>query len=315
MEFKVNKKTHVKTQTDSLIRRRTGVTTVPDFRIGAEEFDRDTCALVYILAERKVGSSGDQKDPALWDDPFAMIKATHDAYDKRSEPGSLSLAWGWIHLDLIPESKSVKNHQYDKPLRKHLKRIITTIKFATNKEFISQIRPGEEVTQQKIIDLLHDVLGREFSTYPPHILQKQDWERQEQLIKDHLNVETIIDLMDRHTRIGKDKLNANSIGYQVNLLPSGFFATWQIVSELDPAKNAFIETRGKTQEKVKQEICQALLEGKTLWIAMSSYKSNTDRYSFLKLFRDTDVRVILDEPDYQIHKQDDFLKMIIKWIS
>jgi hypothetical protein len=298
----------------SLIHRRT-VSAEPSFRIGSDEYDHETCALLYVFNDNKLGGSGDQENPELWTNPFAMIKATHDGYSKRGEKGSPNLIWGWIHLDLIPGARQLRNRQFDGPVRREIKNKVPTVRVdKANDEMIVEIRPGQPVDGPAIVELLHEVFGKSKPGHPPHTLQLADRDRVAKLINDHVEVTNIFDFQNRHTRFGKDKKNSFYQDYRINLLPSGYFATWQIITELDSKQHAFIETQGKSQKDILEEISDALKKDQIIWLAMSSYKQNFNRFGFLKLFKDTDVRIVIDEPDYQIHKQYEFFKFIAEEI-
>ena len=290
----------------TLIKRRI-VSPTPSFRIGSEQYDHETCALLYLLKGNKIGGSGGQKDKDLWSNPFAMIKATHDAYPspRGTFSGDLELKWGWISKDLIKNAEERKDHQYDIDVRNHLRKHgnMPWIKY-NGEDVVRLFADSRPFTSDDIISVLEEVFGNSaYSTYPDHTYQVDNHDKQQILIKEHteLGTELITDLQEQHTRFGKDKVNSKYLGYDVHILPSAFFATWQIESELDPEFNVFIETQGKTLKQILESILLARQQGKTIWIAVSSYSGKADRFDFLSMFKDTNVAIHFDEPDYGIH--------------
>ena len=288
-------------------------------------FDNTRHALTYILLNKN-GSSGGQAN-ANELGAHECIKLTHDQYSPRGEGlGDRAITppdlhWVITDIDKIKGHNKIKTCQYDEPINKMFRAHNPRIKRGINQDtLVYQVNQNTQrpLTSEEILDCYDKEFGNgvKKTVYPPDTIQQEVIKERAEHREQNKNANLLINSENLHTRLGKDKVNALGIAPKCKVVIdiSGFFATWQIKDELGE-NDYWVETQQVSIEKIKEDIEYGLLEGKRIWLPISSYiTEDHEKIKLLELFKDTNVAIVVDEPDYQVWKQIDLIPGVLKYV-
>lgn len=286
-------------------------------------------ALLYQMLNKN-GSSGDQKNAVELGD-YGCICATHKSYGSSRMEGlgdyaikNLEVHWIIIDIDKIPGSEKVTNRQYDRLVNKMICALDPRVKINRESNSDSLIYQVDQSTQRPLTpEEIHDYLdklfgdGKKKTVFPPHTRQQEMIKERADFRVAHKDAKLILNYESAHPRFGKDKLNYCGLDPSTRIVVdcSGYFATWQIEEELNLDVDHWVSTRNKSYDDITKDIEYGLLKGKRIWIPLSTYNDDSsERLKILKLFKNTNLAIIADEPDYQQWRQIDFFKQVLEYV-
>ena len=175
------------------------------------------------------------------------------------------------------------------------------------------------LTPEEIHDYLDKLFGdgKKKTVFPPHTRQQEMIKERADFRVAHKDAKLILNYESAHPRFGKDKLNYCGLDPSTRIVVdcSGYFATWQIEEELNLDVDHWVSTRNKSYDDITKDIEYGLLKGKRIWIPLSTYNDDSsERLKILKLFKNTNLAIIADEPDYQQWRQIDFFKQVLEYV-
>ena len=282
------------------------------------EWDVNKHALIYLLDPNKLGSSGGQEN-ANELGAFGCIVATHKGYQKRSETRTFDVLWGIIDISKI--KGDIKNQQYDKLIHDMIIDYDPRVKIDPHNTDALIYKNSKNSTRQLSFEEILNYLNILFNkgihkiVYPPHTRQLQIIKDRVNFNKQNLDKDLILNVESLHTRFGKDKTNYQGIMPETELVVdfSGYFATFQIISEFNPEIDYAVQTRGRGTEDIVNDIIAAKEKGMRPWLLLSTYNDElSDRIDLLKLFRNVNIEFIIDEVDYQAWKQVELIKKALE---
>lgn len=290
------------------------------------KFDPNIHAGLYIM-QNKNGSFGNQAN-AVELGALGCLIDTHKHYGSSRMEGlgefatkDIDLEWVIVDKDKIKGHEKVTNAQYDRKVNAMFTEFDPRIKINKHKNSDSLIYQIDQETQRpltpkEILDLYDKIFGNgvKKTVYPPHTRQQEMFSEREDFRKQNKDSKLIINLESAHTRFGKDKLNYLGLDdrYQIIADLSGYFATWQIQDELGKDDH-WIETRNRSVDDILKDILFGLQQGKRIWLAISTYIDGThEKIKMLNIFKNANVALIIDEPDYQQWRQFDFFNEVLE---
>jgi len=280
-------------------------------------------ALLYILDEKKFGSSGGQSN-AIELGAYGCIVATHQGYGKRSEFRDYTVEWLFVDLSKITVNRTRANKQYDKDIHEMIMELdprVLVSKHNVDTLAIAELDSNGDIferllTQTEYLNYCDTLFndGIKPTPFPLDVRQQKMVDERKVFVDNNNDAQMIIHIESNHTRAGKDKTNYKGIQKETQVIFdfSGYFATWQITDEFDSRLDHPVYTRGKNKEQILQEIVDVLKVNKRPWVMISTYNDEeNERIDLLNLFKDTNIEIIIDEVDYQVWKQTDLIKGIV----
>ena len=288
------------------------------------KFDPTKHALLYQILNKN-GSSGNQSN-AVELGALGCIENTHKNYGSSRMEGlgeyatkDIDLEWVIVDVEKITGYEKVSNAQYDRLVNKMFRDFDPRIKQGKNAD--SLIYQIDQETQRPLTTAeIHELYDKVFgdgvkkTVYPPHTRQQEIFAERSDFRKQNKDSKLIINLESAHTRIGKDKINYLGVDddHQVIIDFSGYFATWQIQDELGQDDH-WIETRDRSVDDILKDCLFGLQQGKRIWLAVSTYiDGDHEKIKMLNIFKNANVALIIDEPDYQQWRQFDFFNEVLE---
>jgi len=285
------------------------------------EWDPDKHAGFYVM-ENKLGSTGGQVE-AMKLGLFGCVVETHKGYSKRSEFGTYFVEWGCVDISKISQAGNRKNKQFDKDIHDMIISIDPRVKIDPANDDALIIKTGHEeyrpLTPAEIFQYLDQLFSKDFNkkVYPPHTRQLEIIKSRRDFLLDNRDKDLILNVESLHTRFGKDKTNYLGIQPETEMVVvfSGYFATFQIVTELDPGNDQAVETRARSKEAISNDIVSARKNGKRVWLLISTYNDeDSDRIELLSLFKNVNVEIVIDEVDYQAWGQINLIRKALEYV-
>lgn len=288
------------------------------------KYDPKKHALLYIMLNKN-GSFGHQKDGAKLG-AYGCLVNTHQNYGTSRMEGlgeyatkNIDVEWVVVDKSKIKGYEKITNDQYDRLVNKMFTEFDPRVKINRKKNSDSLVYQVDQDTQhplttKEILNLYRKVFGDcvKKTVYPPHTRQQEIVKEREEFRNNNKSSLLLINQENCHTRFGKDKTNYLGQDHQVIVDVSGYFATWQIKDELGP-NDHWVKTRNRSKEEILQDILSGLQNGKKIWIPLSAYnKSDHEKIKMLNIFKNSNIALIIDEPDYQQWRQMDFFKEVLK---
>lgn len=283
---------------------------------------KQALAYIDITISKFVGSSGGQ-DNAENMTPYECIVATMKTYSNRGDDRVHEIHWGVIDIDRIKNSHKLDptkkdQRQFDRLIRSQIMEHDKGLRInKINGEILE--RNKKKLSLDECLAILDEVYGPGRGKVSIIPLDSN----QIQINKDRILVRTqqqnrqiLVNIETAHTRIGKNNVNYHCVdpNCRVFIYPTGFFATHQI-SNIMTEQDMWIEWRGRSVEEIMKDIGVAADKNKNIHLAVSGFESEqSERLKVLKLFKDINVTIVVDEPDYHQWKQPKLYKQILKYV-
>lgn len=290
------------------------------------KFNPKLHALLYQMLNKN-GSSGNQEN-ALKLGAYGCLVNTHKNYGSSRMEGigeysvkNVDLEWVIVDVNKIKGYEKIVNAQYDRLVNKMFTEFDPRIKINRQKNADSLVYQVDQERQRPLTTAeIHELYDKVFgngvkkTVYPPHTRQQEIFQERKDYREKNRNSKLLINLESAHTRFGKDKTNYLGLdnGAQVIIDFSGYFATWQIQDELGKDDH-WIETRDRSVNDILKDCLFGLQQGKRIWLAISTYiDGNHEKIKMLDVFKNANVAIIIDEPDYQQWRQFDFFNEVLE---
>jgi hypothetical protein len=285
-----------------------------------QEWDPEKHAGFYIM-NNKFGSTGGQAN-AQELGLFGCVVETHKSYSKRSEFGTFDVYYGCVDISKIKQTKKRKNKQYDKDVHEMIIDLDPKVKHdPANADclLIKTDTGSRPLTTEEILEYLTTLFGegKKKISFPAHTRQLEIIKGRREFLEQNLESDLILNIESIHTRFGKDKTNYLSIQPETEIIfdCSAYFATFQITSEFDPARDQAVETRGRSKEEILNDIISARHDGKRVWVLMSMFNDeDSDRIELISLFKNTNAELIIDEVDYAAWSKIEIIKKVVEHV-
>lgn len=289
-------------------------------------YDPELHALLYQLLNKN-GSFGYQKNWANLG-AYGCLVDTHKNYGSSRVEGlgdfatkDIDVEWIVVDKDKIKGYEKIKNAQYDRLVNQMFIEFDPRIKINKQKNADSLVYQVDQETQRPLtVQEIHDLYDKVFgdgikkTVHPPHTRQQEIFQERKNHREKNSNSRLLINLETAHTRFGKDLTNRLGLDddTQVVLDCSGYFATWQIQNELGE-NDHWVETRNGSVDDILKDILFGLQQGKRIWLAISTYiDGNHEKIKMLDVFKNANVAIVIDEPDYQQWRQFDFFNEVLE---